>query len=89
MGKKRFAGTLHADAHVTSASKFGKNLSAWIRGWNYGVEVQAYVVDGEDVFELWVNSGSTEGQSRKEFIGIVNSTGFIGRGSDDWVENIT
>jgi hypothetical protein len=77
MGKRKFAGTLRADEHSTTANKYGNNLDAWIRGWDYGVEVTAYQVDGEDVFELHVVGGSTEGRGRKQFLGIVNSTGFV------------
>ena len=78
MGKKRFAGTLHSDSHKTVASKFASDLDVWIRGWDYGIEVIARQVDGEDVFEVHTAGGSTGGRSNgHHLIGTLTSKGFV------------
>jgi len=77
MGKKRFAGTLYAEGHSTTANKYGTLIDAWIRGWDYGIEVVATIEKGEDVFEIYVAGGSTEGRSRKEYIGRLTKQGFV------------
>jgi len=78
MGKRRFAGTLRSDSHKTDTSKYGSDLDVWIRGWDYGIEVIARQVNGEDVFEVHTAGGSTGGRSSgQRRIGTLTSKGFV------------
>lgn len=72
MGKRRFAGTLSSSEHKTDTSKFSNDdLTAWIRGWDYGVEVVAMNSDGEDCFEIWTAGGSHARSNGRRLIGKV------------------
>ena len=78
MGKRRFAGTLESSEHKTDSSKYGNDLTAWIRGWDYGVEVVARDDGtGTDVFEIWTAGGSNARSNGRRLIGKVIGHEFI------------
>jgi len=81
MGPRRFAGTLSSEEHTTAAEKFAnKNLTVWIRGWEYGVEVVAWDSGGEDAFEIYLCGGSTPGKSQgRKLLGTLIEGEFIRR----------
>jgi hypothetical protein len=72
MGKRRFAGTLESGEHQTDTSKYAnKNLTAWIRGWDHGVEVIAFASGDDDVFEIYTCGGSHARSNGRRLIGKV------------------
>lgn len=79
MGKRRFAGTLAVPGHSTTSSKYGKHITAWIRGWEQGIEVQTLDCgDGVDGFEIYICGGSNPGQSNgRRLIGKVINGEFV------------
>jgi hypothetical protein len=77
MGKRNFAGTLTSDEHRTDASKYANDLTVWIRGWQYGIEVTAKQIDGEDEFEIRTTGGSSTGRSNGRLIGRLTNQGFV------------
>lgn len=79
MGKRRFAATVTSPDHKTAAEKFSNNLTAWIRGWDFGVEVIARPTadgQGDDVFEIWACGGSHARSNGRRYIGMLTKEGF-------------
>lgn len=78
MGKRRFAGTLSAADHRTTADKYSsQNLTAWIRGWDHGVEVVCTDHNGDDAFEIWTCGGSNARSNGRKMIGKVVNGEFV------------
>jgi hypothetical protein len=77
MGKRRFAATISSSQHATTTSKYGNDLNAWIRGWDFGIEVFAKpTVEGDDVFEIWIAGGSNARSNGRKYLGMVTKEGF-------------
>lgn len=77
MGKRPFAATLDVAEQRTTASKYGNNIEAWIRGWDFGVEVRAYRdAEGNDVFEISQCGGSHDRSEGRRYLGMVTKEGF-------------
>ncbi len=58
----RFIGTLKGNRGGTSRLGHATTgLRATVEGWNLGVEVEAKVINGEDVFYIYKTEGSTSG----------------------------
>jgi hypothetical protein len=80
MGKRKFAGTLSSGEHRTNSEKFANSLEVWIRGWDYGIEVNARQVEGADEFEIWTTGGSSAKSNGRKMIGTLTSKGFLHAG---------
>lgn len=58
----RFIGTLKGNRGGTSRLGHATTgLRATVEGWNLGVEVEARVINDEDVFYIYKTEGSTHG----------------------------
>lgn len=78
MGKRRFAGSLSAADHSTSSSKFSsQHLTAWVRGWDGGVEIVAGDYEGRDCFEIWICGGSNDRSRIRKFVGRIINDEFV------------
>lgn len=68
----RLYASIDSDARKTQAMSRGhKYITTHTRGWNTGVEVDAYVTDDDrDAFRIYATSGSNGGTGRM-FLGIV------------------
>lgn len=58
MGKKNFAVSASGDNQVTEVSRYGNELTVWVRGWTHGLEIQCKLIDGEECFEIYATGGS-------------------------------
>lgn len=72
MGKRNFAMTCSADVQKTEASKFGNNLSVWVRGWGVGLEINTSMVDDHEFFEVWQTGGSNAKSNGRKLIGTFD-----------------
>ena len=70
----RFYGTINGSAQ-TSASRRGgtkSGIDGHIRGWNVGIDVAGYDVDGKDTFRVCLTGGSND-RSMKKCIGVFTA----------------
>jgi hypothetical protein len=78
MGKKRFAGSVSGSDHSTTADRFSsQGITGHIRGWDTGIKVIASVNNGDEVFDVYVTSGSNGGHNDKYVGRLVNDEWFI------------
>lgn len=72
MGPKRLAASVSANSSTTEAARYDNNsISAHVRGWDYGVEVDAFINDdGIPCFEVWTTGGS-HNTSRKKCLMMI------------------
>ena len=66
-----FRGIVQGDAG--EASRLGKTFNGVVNGWNQGIEIQAFKVDGRDVFRILVTGGSN-GSAYGKCIAAVRQT---------------
>jgi hypothetical protein len=60
----RLYASIDSDARKTQATSRGfRNIESHVRGWNLGVRVAARTVGEDDVFDVYVTSGSSGGES--------------------------
>ena len=58
MGKRNFAMSAKGDNQTSEATRFGNDLTVWVRGWEHGIEIVCKKIDGKETFEIWRTGGS-------------------------------
>lgn len=82
MGKRRFMGGVEAHEGNEVSRLSNKRVVAFVRGWDVGVQVTAYVdMQGNDRIGIWTTNGSND-PHQKNFVADIDHNGVIHASSD-------